>query len=110
MSRMRKELASAENAILESNSVMQFLQPDIYLTVLDAGTADFKDSARLFLDRADAVLVRQTELESRWTGVSAKLIEGKPRFVIAHPDYVTDAVVDFVRSRIVSVPRPVVPR
>lgn len=110
MSRMRKELASAENAILESNSVMQFLRPDIYLTVLDAGTADFKDSARLFLDRADAVLVRQTELESRWTGVSAKLIEGKPRFVIAHPDYVTDAVVDFVRSRIVSVPRPVVPR
>lgn len=110
MSRVRKELVSAENAILESNSVMQFLRPDIYLTVLDAGTADFKDSARLFLDRADAVLVRQTELESRWTGVSAKLIEGKPRFVIAHPDYVTDAVVGFVRSRIVSVPRPVVPR
>ena|ERR1700756_3192561 len=102
MPRIRKELASAENAILESNSVMQFLRPDIYLTVLDAGTADFKESARLFLDRADAVLVRETELEPRWAGLSAKLIEGKPRFVIAPPDYVTDAVVDFVRQRIVS--------
>jgi molybdopterin-guanine dinucleotide biosynthesis protein len=57
MPRIRKELDAAENAILESNSVMQFLLPDIYLSVLDAGTADFKDSARLFLDRADAVLV-----------------------------------------------------
>lgn len=101
MPRIRKELAAAENAILESNSVMQFLRPDLYLTVLDAGTADFKDSARLFLDRADAILVRETELEPQWTGVSAKLLEGKPKFEIAPPDYVTDEVVDFVRSRIV---------
>lgn len=110
MPRIRKELAAAENAILESNSVMQFLRPNLYLTVLDAGTADFKDSARLFLDRADAVLVRQTELQPLWTGVSAKLFEGKPRFVIAPPDYVTDAVVEFVRARIISVPGPVVRR
>ena len=100
MPRIRKELAAAENAILESNSVMQFLQPNLYLTVLDAGTADFKDSARLFLDRADAVLVRATDLEPRWVGVSAKLIEGKPRFVIGSPEYVTDELVEFVRARI----------
>jgi hypothetical protein len=70
------------------------------LSVLDAGTADFKDSARLFLDRADAVLVRAMELEPRWGGVSAKLIESKPRFVIAPPEYVTDAVVEFVRKKL----------
>lgn len=102
MPRIRKELNSAENAILESNSVMQFLRPDIYLTVLDAGTADFKDSARLFLDRADAVLVRATELEPRWAGVSGGLIEGKPRFLISPPEYVTDAVVAFVQKKIAS--------
>lgn len=100
MPRIRKELAAAENAILESNSVLQFLRPDLYLAVLDAGTADFKDSARLFLDRADAVLARATGLEPRWSGVSARMIEGKPRFVIAPPEYMTDAVVDFVRCRI----------
>lgn len=99
MPRIRKELAAAENAILESNSVMQFLQPDLYLSVLDAGLADFKDSARLFLDRADAVLVRVTNLEPRWTGASAKLLEGKPQFVIQTPQYVTDEVVSFVRAR-----------
>jgi hypothetical protein len=103
MPRIRKELAAAENAILESNSVLQFLRPDLYLAVLDAGTADFKDSARLFLDRADAVLVRATGLEPRWSGVSARMIEGKPRFVIAPTEYMTDAVVEFVRSRIASI-------
>jgi molybdopterin-guanine dinucleotide biosynthesis protein len=103
MPRIRKELAAAENAIIESNSVMQFLKPDLYLTVLDAGTADFKDSARLFLDRADAVLVRAAErgLVPRWDGVSLKLIEGKPRFVIAPPDYMTDEVASFVEQHIV---------
>lgn len=43
MPRIRKELAAAENAILESNSVMRFLHPDLYLTVLDAGTADLRN-------------------------------------------------------------------
>ena len=100
MPRIRKELDVAENAILESNSVMQFLRPDIYLSVLDAGTADFKDSARLFLDRADAVLLRATELEPRWAGVSQKLTENKPRFVIAPPEYVTAEVAEFVKRTI----------
>ena len=103
MPRIRKELAAAENAILESNSILQFLRPDLYLTVLDRGTADFKDSARLYLDRADALLLRESglKLEPRWTGVAGKLIEDKPRFVIAPPDYMSDAVVEFVRTTLV---------
>ncbi|MBV8630834.1 MAG: hypothetical protein JOZ83_07920 [Silvibacterium sp.] len=103
MSRIRKEIAAAENAIIESNSVMQFLRPDLYLMVLDQGTADFKDSARLYLDRADAILLRESgiKLEPHWTGVSARLIEGKPRFVIAPPDYISDELVEFVRARLV---------
>lgn len=103
MPRIRKELALAGNAILESNSILQFLKPDLYLTVLDAGTADFKDSARLFLDRADAVLIRATGrgLIPQWKGISAKLIEDKPQFVIAPPDYMSDDVVSFVEQRLV---------
>ncbi len=103
MPRIRKELAAAENAILESNSILQFLRPDLYLTVLDRGTADFKDSARLYLDRADALLLRGSglKLEPHWTGVAGKLIEAKPRFVIAPPDYMSDAVVEFVRTALV---------
>jgi len=102
MPRIHKELAVAENAILESNSIMRFLKPDLYLTVLDASTADFKDSARFFLDRADAVLVRANRdaLIPQWQNVSLKLIEGKPQFVITPPNYMTKDVVDFVRERL----------
>ena len=100
MPRIRKELAAAENAIIESNSILQFLRPDLYLTVLDAGTADFKDSARLFLDRADAVLLRAPDLLPRWEKVSLRLIEDKPRFVIAPPDYISEDVARFVVERL----------
>jgi hypothetical protein len=102
MPRIRKEIAAAENTILESNSILQFLRPDLYLTVLDNATADFKDSARLYLDRADAILLRASglNLQPRWTGVAATLLEGKRCFVIAPPDYTTDGLVDFVRARL----------
>ena len=102
MPRIRKELAEAENAIIESNSILQFLRPDLYLSVLDFGTADFKDSARLFLDRADAILLRASgrDLAPQWSGVSAKLIEHTPQFVIAPPDYMSDQIVDFVRRHV----------
>ncbi|HEX3469783.1 MAG TPA: hypothetical protein VHT28_01250 [Silvibacterium sp.] len=104
MPRIRKEIAAAENAILESNSILQFLHPDLYLTVLDQGTADFKDSARLYLDRADAILLRESglKLEPRWSGIAARLLEGKPRFVIAPPDYMSDALAGFVRTKLTS--------
>jgi len=100
MPRIRKEIAGAENAILESNSLIQFLQPDLYLTVLDYGTADFKESARLFLDRADAVLVRGSgvELAPRWSSVSLKLLQGKPQFVLGPSESLTDEIVEFVRA------------
>src|SRR5579875_3535718 len=66
MPRIRKELAAIQaaggNAILESNSVIGFLRPDLFLTVLDPATADFKPSALRYLDRADAVITVGREL------------------------------------------------
>jgi hypothetical protein len=104
MPRLRKEIAAAQNVILESNSIMGFLRPDLYLSVLDQATADFKDSARLFLDRADALLVRagSEELVPRWRGVSPRLAIGIPRFSIAPPEYMSDAVIAFVQERLSS--------
>jgi len=98
MPRLRQELASADNAILESNSVMRFLRPDLYLTVLDIGTADFKNSAREFLDRADAIIMHEGG-QIAWAGVSLKPAEGMPIFHIRPPQYVTLELVEFVRKR-----------
>src|SRR5882757_654081 len=102
MPRLRKEFAAAQNAIVESNSILGFLRPDLYLSVLDHATADFKDSARLFLDRADALLVHagSEDLMPQWRGVSLRLAEDIPRFRIAPPEYMTDAVIAFIQNRL----------
>jgi hypothetical protein len=102
--RIRKEIAAAENVIIESNSILGFLKPDLYLSVLDAGTADFKESARLFLDRADAILLRgdHRHLAPRWPGVSAKLVTDKPQFMVKAPDYMTDEVAALVERAVIS--------
>jgi hypothetical protein len=97
MPRIEKELATCGNAILESNSILEFLEPDLYLTLLDPAVADFKDSARRFLDRADAVLIASAGQPME---VPERALEGKPRFRIAAPGYMSDQLVDFIRARL----------
>ena len=97
---VRRKIAAAENAIIESNSVIRFLRPDLYLSVLDTGTADFKDSAREFLDRADALILHDTDEGPQWNSVSLKPVAGRPFFLIEPPPYVTPEIVSFVRQRL----------
>lgn len=90
---IRRALELAENAVIESNSILEFLEPDVYLSVIDPAVDDFKDSARRFLDRADAVLV--PEGASRENPM--KLAEGTMVLPMRPPIYVTREVVEFVR-------------
>jgi len=101
MPRIEQEIARSENAILESNSILEFMRPDLYLSVVDALVVDFKDSARRFLERADAVLWSAGSTAGQWSGAQDWGSRDKPRFAIAPPDYVTEELVAFVRSRLV---------
>jgi len=100
MPKVREKIAAAENVIVESNSILKFLRPDLYLTVLDPGTEDFKSSAQEFLDRSDAVLLHeQPDGEgTAWERVSLKPVADRPMFQIRPPMYVTAEIVEFVRS------------
>jgi hypothetical protein len=53
---IRDIVESSENTIVESNSIMQFWKPDLYIVVLDFQTQDFKESALRYLDRADCLV------------------------------------------------------
>jgi len=101
MPALQAKIKDAGHVILESNSVLQFLRPDIYLTVLDPATVDFKKSAREFLDRADALILhgKGTE-ESAWNRVSLNPNKDRPIFRISPPPYVTSEVVAFVKGRL----------
>lgn len=104
MPALRKRLEGARNVILESNSVLKFLRPDLYLTVLDPATADFKNSAREFLDRADAVILHDAQNHSAWQAVSLKPLANVPTFRITPPHYVTQEIVEFVRHHLAGYP------
>jgi hypothetical protein len=100
MPRVRQVLSGTQNVIIESNSVLRFLKPDLYLTVLDPETADFKASAQLFLDRADAVLLHSVDNSKSpaWERVSLNPVVKRPIFAIRPPQYVTPEVIQFVRK------------
>jgi hypothetical protein len=89
---IRGIVESSENTIVESNSIMQFWKPELYIVVLDFETRDFKDSALRYLDRADC-LVPVGAGEPQWRGVSRRLWESKPR-------YAGLELVQFVEERI----------
>jgi hypothetical protein len=101
MPAVRGKLAASENAILESNSILKFLRPDLYLTVLDPATADFKKSAQEFLDRADAVILHHSETtDAAWRQISLKPVAQRPMFRISPPPYVTPQIIEFVRLKL----------
>src|SRR5437868_4841419 len=64
MPSLREKLKTAENIIVESNSILKFLRPDLYLTVLDPATADRSEE-------------HTSELQSRFDLVCRLLLENK---------------------------------
>ena len=102
---IRRKLAESENAILESNSILRFVRPDLYLSVLDPATADFKRSAQEFLDQADGVILHLPKQPkdgggAAWTGISLRPVADRPVFEIRPPEYVTPPIVEFVRNKL----------
>ncbi|HEV2579151.1 MAG TPA: hypothetical protein VGU25_18235 [Acidobacteriaceae bacterium] len=102
MPRLRKLLADSENTIIESNSILRFLRPDLSLSVLDPTIADFKPSALRYLDRTDAlILPTGTNLESltqAWPSISPHLLGNKRTFYAHPPNYCSNDLNDFVST------------
>jgi hypothetical protein len=90
---LRRRISESENAIIESNTIVEFIQPDLYITVLDPAVEDFKASAQRLFERADAVVVPATAV---WQS-------SKPTFHIRPPEYLTPEIVAFVNDRLARV-------
>lgn len=103
----RRQTAGAKNLLIESNTVLHFLQPDLFLPLLDFSRPDFKASSREFLDRADAyVLLAPGHEAPAWEKVSLQPLQRRPVFV-AWPSAAgwpqqlcTPALTAFIRGRV----------
>jgi len=100
---LRKMLAACDNVIVESNSILEFFEPDLYLVVMDFSKEDFKPSSLRFLDRADALVVIDSGINvPMWEEVSRGLWDTKKQFVVKPPYYVTMDMAEFARARLLS--------
>jgi hypothetical protein len=95
---LERILAHAGNTLIESNSILEFVAPDLCLMVLDPLLGDFKESCRRFLDRADAFILVAPP-ETRLSGIEA-MLAGKPLFRATPPNYVPEEATTLVRSKL----------
>lgn len=77
---LKKLFSGGGNWMVESNSLLRFYKPDLYIVVLDFANPDMKDSARLYFDRADAYLIAGGEGAAPWNGIPRRWLDAKPRF------------------------------
>ncbi len=92
---LRKILAESGDAIIESNTVLHFVRPDLVLFVADPAVEDWKKSAAELWDRADAVV-----LIDRGAGTLARAGRaGPPTFIARPPEWVSEQLMAFIRRR-----------
>ena len=98
---LRKVIEDCPYVLMESNSVLRFLNPDLYLPVLQPDVDDFKMSSRLYLSRAHAfVLPASQRAQAQWPGIESESIEQRPVFRVDKPEYCSPELVEFVRARL----------
>ena len=83
---IRETKAEPTPLIVESNSLLQFLKPSLYVAVIDPAKEDFKESARAALDRADALVLRGTteplpSARPTWLNLPSRLLKEKPSVI-----------------------------
>ena len=94
--KLRRIIASAPNAIVESNSLAAWIKPDLFLFVVDPEAGVWKASARESLQSADAFIV----VDRGQPQVYVALPENRPRFHVRPPEFISEELVAFVRARL----------
>jgi len=101
--RAQPEQQDSLNVIVESNSLLQFVKPSLYVTVLDSAREDFKESARLMLDRADVLLFRRGLAASemagaQWPDLPRPVLRGRPSLLQREGQPLPAPLVELVRT------------
>ena len=118
---LMRKLQRASWVVVESNSILEFVNPLLYLVVVDTSRADFKSSAERWLDRADALVPvenQRAEASDRSVDLVSnagtplvnrapeqipgppRSVPSKPLFPVRKPHFWSDALSKFVRDRI----------
>jgi len=99
---LMRALEGEEWVMVESNSILELMEPALYLFVLDPAQIDFKSSAAKFIDRADALVAigRAAHGGYPWPQINADVLTRKPLFRQLTLKDASDELVEFVRQRL----------
>jgi hypothetical protein len=98
---LQKVLRSDALAIIESNSILAYLKPALYLVVLDSSQCDFKPSARQFIVCSDALVPVESRLDTlAWPALDCRELNNKPVFPVSAPNYFNPELCRFVCERL----------
>jgi len=91
-------LQSSPFLIIESNNILQYVPKDILIMVLKYDVADFKESARMILPKANAIVAISRDASSQgWEGVPEMPV-GIPVFDATDPHILPPGLIELVRS------------
>lgn len=92
--------ADGAHLIVESNRLVEYLQPDLYVLALNFNIKDFKDSARRLFNRADGYILSGPVPEhSPWDGIPLDRLKQSPVYEILPPDYSSQRLTHEIRTR-----------
>lgn len=100
---LEQALAGDECVMIESNSILQYMEPSVYLAVLDSRQTDFKPSALKFLGRADALvpITSSRGFNARaWPALDPQLLKSKKNFPVTADDYSSHELCQFIRQKL----------
>jgi hypothetical protein len=94
-------IQSSQLVIIESNRILKYIEPDLFIFVLRFDVGEFKESAGKIISRADAIVaVNYCTPPPAWKGISPGDLGKIPIFVSQDPQIIPLALVEFVRSRL----------
>ncbi|HJZ69937.1 MAG TPA: hypothetical protein VKF81_17555 [Blastocatellia bacterium] len=103
---LKKKIEDDQFVIVESNSLRRFMNPAVYLQVLDVSNPDFKVSAKEFFDLSDAYVLVRTSGDQPTVLANSVLLEreiqrNKPCFMVTKEHrFISGEIVEFVRSKL----------
>jgi len=94
-------LQSGAFVIVESNAILRFFHPDLYIMVLRYDVEDFTESARKWLELADAaVAIGRGSGPPSWEGTINEALAGVPLFAAADPQALPGGFIEWMRVRL----------
>lgn len=102
---LKKQIEGDEFVIVESNSLRRFMNPALYLQVLDTSNPDFKLSSKEFFDLSDAYILvsrpQEAPVLANTVLLAGEVQKSKPCFTVKEEDrFINEEIIEFVRSEL----------